>query len=161
MCSSPFGSNTLWQSTTPYPQMVISSAFSDTISPRFQLPYLAWGMNEGAPGGWYSARLVVPIRVAPATKKRVTWLRRWMVPERYQPGGSRTCPPPAEPQASMALLMGLVSRVRPSPAAPYCRTSQKAGDWVSALRAGLNDTRKKTVSVRPESAIFRLPARVE
>ena len=62
--------------------------------------------------------LVLPSSVAPAATSSVTWLRKWIVPDRNLPPASRTVPPPAAAQASIAFWIAPVQSVSPSGFAP-------------------------------------------
>ena len=49
-----------------------------------------------------TAGFVEAYKMAPPSIRNRTWLRRWIVPDVYSPGGSNTVPPPAFAQASTA-----------------------------------------------------------
>ena len=74
--------------------------------------------------------------VAPASTCSVTLSFSWIVPTLYSPGGTRTVPPPAAVQASMAAWQAPVAFWDRSPAAPNAFTSNDAVTWRLLAREG-------------------------
>ena len=77
--------------------------------------------------------------VAPASTCSVTLSFSWIVPTLYSPGGTRTVPPPAAVQASMAAWHAPVAFWDRSPAAPNAFTSNvpsRGACWRARAKAG-------------------------
>jgi hypothetical protein len=111
----------------PSPLIPTFSAPEISTSARCHLGLRASNDPTGGKKFVYWLRSGVPSSRAPASRCSITLDFNTTVPERYVPGGKRTCPPPAVVQASIALLMATVSRAFPSPTAPKSRTLYTPG----------------------------------
>src|SRR3954447_9735893 len=108
--------------------------------------------------GRYLLGSVLKRSVAPAATNRLTWLRRWTAPVRKVPAGTTTRPPPAALQAAIALAIGAVQSVVPSPTAPKAVIGKsRAGKVGTVMRATIMSARAQGLATNAALAGVHRP----